>query len=134
MEMLRECVDRSFLLLFCILEKRMASVSMFGAYWISLEGGMRIYISGPITGHDDYREKFKEVQERLEAAGHEVINPAEISATLPKLEYEKYMEIDFVLLKMCDAIFMMEGWQESCGANREYGYALAAGMKVLEGE
>lgn len=39
------------------------------------------------------------------------------------------MRFDMFLLDMCDAIYMLKDWQKSCGANREYGYAL--GMDKL---
>ena len=35
------------------------------------------------------------------------------------------------MLKMCDYIYMMRGWNESCGLNREYGYALATGNTII---
>ena len=49
--------------------------------------------------------------------------------------YEEYMKMSFTMLSMCDAIYMLEGWQKSCGANREYGYAYANDMIIiLEGQ
>ena len=37
---------------------------------------MKIYIAGPMTGYKDLnRPAFREVQETLEAMGHEVFNP-----------------------------------------------------------
>lgn len=37
---------------------------------------MRVYISGPITGTEDYMERFAKAEEKLTAAGHQVYNPA----------------------------------------------------------
>lgn len=34
---------------------------------------------------------------------------------------------------MCDQIYMLKGWEKSCGANQEYGYALACDM-IIERE
>ena len=42
--------------------------------------------------------------------------------------YEEYMKVSLVLLDMCDAIYLLEGWQDSRGANREYGYAFGQGL------
>ena len=54
---------------------------------------------------------------------------------MPNADYEDYMKADLLLLGMCDAIYMLKGWEKSCGANREYGYALAKGMEIMfEGE
>ena len=92
---------------------------------------MRVYISGPITGHDDYKEKFAKVEKELTAKGHIAINPARLN-DLVELTYEEYMQMDMLLLSFCDAIYMLPGWQQSRGANREYGYALGAGKTILE--
>lgn len=95
-------------------------------------GAMRVYISGPITGHKNYRQEFGRAEAQLREGGYEVVNPAAFSTQLPALTYEEYLEIDLTLLAMCDAIYMLPGWQESRGANREHGYALAKGIKIME--
>lgn len=92
---------------------------------------MRIYISGPITGIDNYKEIFREAEERTAASGHDVINPAELNDVLPDLEYEEFMRLDFALLDLCDAILMLDGWVNSKGATREYYYAKAKGIRVI---
>ena len=90
---------------------------------------MRIYISGKITGTDDYMQRFERSQKELEKEGHSVINPAEVNSKLPKdTTYEEYMKMSLTMLDMCKGIYMLEGWEDSKGANREYGYALAKDM------
>ena len=92
----------------------------------------RIYLSGPITGTDDYLERFEAVENRLKEQGFSVINPARVTAALPPdLDYEEYMELDFRLLDLCNMVYMLNGWEKSCGANREYGYAMAAGKMIF---
>lgn len=92
----------------------------------------KIYISGAITGTDDYMERFGEAQKLLEAKGYDVINPARINDLLPKnTTYEQYMSISITLLDMCSSIYMLKGWEKSIGANREYGYALGRCKDVL---
>ena len=93
---------------------------------------MRVYISGGITGVENYKHYFDKAEEKLKSEGHEVINPAVFDELLPKLTYEEFMKFDIFLLDMCDAIYMLKGWQKSRGANREYGYALAMDKIILE--
>lgn len=92
---------------------------------------MRVYISGAITGNDNYKEDFARAERELSAAGHEVINPVKLEDILPQLTYEEYMKLDLALLDVCDAIFMLYDWKKSRGANREYGYALAKGKMMM---
>ena len=81
---------------------------------------MRIYISGKITGTEDYIERFAKAEKELTKQGYEVINPAKISTCLPKLEHEEYMRIDFALLEICEAAYFLDGWSESKGAREEH--------------
>lgn len=93
---------------------------------------MRVYISGGITNVDDYMVKFMTAESNLKNQGFEVINPAKVNYSLPKtLTHEQYMKISYDLLSMCDAIYMMGGWQQSCGACQEYGYAYAKNMIIM---
>lgn len=93
----------------------------------------RVYISGPITGIPDYLENFEKVEKELTKAGYSVINPAKLNANMPDgIEYEEFLEIDLKYMDLCDSIYMMKGWQNSKGANREYGYALGKGMKIVD--
>ena len=92
---------------------------------------MRIYISGPITNVIDYKEKFARAEQNLKAKypNAEIINPTVLDK-LP-LEYDEYMKLDLMLLDMCDAIYMMNGWEKSKGACIEFGYATAKELIIL---
>ena len=93
---------------------------------------MKIYISGAITGTDDYMERFAKAEKELTEQGYSVVNPAKVNAQLPSdTDYEDYMKMSFCMLDMCDSIYMIKGWKKSCGANREYGYALAKDMIIM---
>ena len=89
---------------------------------------IRVYISGPITGTKDYAMRFAEAEAKLEKMGFSVFNPARVNAELPEsLGHEEYMEISMAMLGMCDGIYMLNGWRDSRGACREYGYAIGKG-------
>lgn len=88
-----------------------------------------IYISGPMEGVENYEKNFKKAEEDFTEAGYKVVNPANIDVT--GMSREDILDMDLELLRECDAICMLKGWQQSCGANREYGFALAEGMDVM---
>jgi hypothetical protein len=86
----------------------------------------KIYISGPITGIDDFDKAEKE----LNSAGFSVVNPVKVLSQMPEdTEYEEYMAM--MMLSMCDSIYMLKGWEESTRANREHGYALATDITII---
>ena len=98
---------------------------------------MKIYLSGPITGTDNYRENFQEAIRRLNNDGqYDIINPAELCQVMPAAttSWEDYLQICIRLLEMADAIVMLPGWRESRGAQREYGFALASDKIIWEME
>lgn len=92
---------------------------------------MKIYISGKITGTDDYIVRFKEAELELKRRGYTVVNPAAVNAELPEdTTWEEYMEMSKVMLGMCDEVYMLEGWEDSKGACIEFGIASKKGMKI----
>lgn len=40
---------------------------------------MRVYIAGPITGTDDYQERFSAAAEAITAAGHTPLSPTSVA-------------------------------------------------------
>ena len=88
---------------------------------------MKIYISGPITGIDDWKERFKAAEDDLKAQGHQVLTPRAIDADL---DYEDYMRIDFAMVEVSDAIYLLDGWQNSNGAKRELAHAIELNLNV----
>lgn len=92
---------------------------------------MKLYLSGAITGTDDYMDRFSMAEKSLEVE-HTIINPAKVNAQLPSdINYEDYMKMSFCMLDMCDGIYLLKGWEKSCGSNRELGYAMAKGKIIL---
>lgn len=93
---------------------------------------MKVYISGGITGVENYLHHFLVAQERLEKIGVEVINPARILLEMPKsTSYEEYIRVCIELINQCDEILMLNGWENSRGAVFEKHYAEIMGKGVI---
>lgn len=104
---------------------------------------MIIYLSGPITGSQNYRQEFSEAKAFWVRRGFEVINPVELDAILPASiirgatenpygrEYRKIMIADLALLGICDAIGLLRGWEKSKGAMEEYRAARITGKAIF---
>ncbi len=95
----------------------------------------KIYISGPISGTDDWEERFTRAEKDLRgiysAAGEEieVVNPAAI--VMPEsTTWQQYMDITLQMLRGCDEIYMLAGWRSSKGAQIERLYAIGSGIVV----
>lgn len=95
---------------------------------------MTVYLSGQITGTNDYRERFDKAYREV-SRYHKAINPVDISDALDDVlpypaDYEDYMRADLDILKDCDAIYMLRGWTNSNGARREFDFAKRNGLAV----
>lgn len=90
-----------------------------------------IYLSGKITGQNNYKELFEEAKKDAEGKfpGATIINPAEIS--LPSIcDWDDYMSICLRLLDKANIIYLLDNWLESKGARKEYITAFQKGLKV----
>ena len=74
---------------------------------------MKIYISGKITGDRRYKAKFREVEKKLAAAGHIVLNPATAPEGLRPVDY---MRLCFAMMEAADVVLFMQDYQDSRGA------------------
>lgn len=74
------------------------------------------YISGPITGVEDYMDAFYEEEVRLAEDGHTVINPCHAFGGREGLPYSVYMRFHIHSILNADALLMLPGWQNSRGA------------------
>lgn len=66
---------------------------------------MKIYISGKITGDRRYKAKFREVEKKLAAAGHIVLNPATAPEGLRPVDY---MRLCFAMMEAAAGGRVME--------------------------
>ena len=96
------------------------------------EGRMKVYISGRMEGlpTDRVQKHFAEAQEYLTAEGFIVMNP-DCLRMCPGFDYDDYMSIDLAMLERCDAIYMLEGWEESGGARKELIFAFEHDKKIM---
>ena len=93
----------------------------------------RVYISGGITGNDNYLNDFRIIETKLREHGFSAINPATIQSYMPEdSTRHEYMMVSMALMDMCDYVYMLPGWQTSTGALAEYHYAKSCGMEVFD--
>lgn len=94
---------------------------------------MKIYISGPITGIDEYESlrAFNDAADKLARAGLTPVNPRRISGW--GLTWETYMQIAQTILYSgeIDAVLMLKGWEKSKGATIEKTWAEANGIQII---
>lgn len=92
-----------------------------------LKLGRKVYLSGPMTGHPDYKERFGEIAAELEEDGYTVLNPA----ALPKgLNYGEYFPICIAMIEAAETVLMIPGWHQSKGACMEHMYAKTVGKAI----
>lgn len=94
---------------------------------------MKIYISGPITNNPRYKEQFAEAEQEITAKGHEAVNPVNLQKVLNPLttSWDDYMALCRPLVRICDAIYMLDGWQSSQGAQIEFYDAWGYDMTIF---
>lgn len=93
---------------------------------------MILYLSGPISGDPDYKEKFDAADSYLSTwKEHVVLNPAVLPFGLKR--YSDYMDVGMAMLKTAEGIVMLHGWKSSPGAREELKAAIERGMKVFFG-
>lgn len=90
----------------------------------------KIYISGKITGIDNYAELFESAEKLLIEKGFEVINPVKLNHLHDKT-WNSYMKEDIKALMDCDAIYMLKNWHQSKGAIIEKKLAFELGIQII---
>lgn len=91
-----------------------------------------VYIAGPITGHENgNREAFFGAEQLLKQQGHIVLNPHCLPAGLTEFQY---MDICLAMLRSSDAIYLLDGWQNSSGAIVEFELAKKLGLPEITGD
>ena len=103
-------------------------------------GKKLIYISGKITGDDNYRTKFAMAEQRLIRDGYSVLNPVEAGDRLDMVHkyaglepptWSEYMRKCLVTISGADDVYMLRDWQQSRGARLEHNIASELGITIV---
>ncbi len=99
---------------------------------------MKAYISIPITGHDEAKQRqiAGRIETMLHDMGYDTVNPFNLSDGLKMMlgrtpTYNECLEYDLLALEQCDMIFMCYGWAESYGCRTERQKAKYAGLEIV---
>ena len=89
----------------------------------------KVFLSGQISGRDteSAKDHFKRVEIDLTKRGKFVLNPAD---NVPREAWQDYMRDSISQLVRCEAVVMLDDWQESKGATIERNLALELGLPV----
>lgn len=92
---------------------------------------MYIYLCGKLESPDTY-EVFEKAESWLKLQGHEVVNPAKWHDVLPKkMTDNQRIECYHTFIRICDTIFLVDGWQNDKFAREELEYAKLLGRKPM---
>jgi hypothetical protein len=113
---------------------------------LGLKKPQTIYIAGPMRGYPEFNfPAFDCAKEYLEGKGWEVISPADLDRQMgiegigkignevfPPDVLKQFVKQDVEAIQKCDAIYMLQGWQNSKGARAEKALAEWLGLKIIE--
>jgi hypothetical protein len=88
----------------------------------------KLYLSGKITGDNDYQVKFQCAENKLFDAGYYPVNPAAV--VVKGTPWEEAMRRALVHMLQCDGVAVLFDWRRSRGARIEVRLARAVGITV----
>lgn len=93
----------------------------------------RVYLSGAVSGTDDYIKRFINLEQlvRRNLSDVEVVNPVRILGQMPVSNYQQYIKLALQLLDTCDYILIMDNSEQSKGVWLEYSYATCMDKEVI---
>jgi len=88
---------------------------------------MRLYLSGKISGNENYKEDFAAGRAMLENSGYDVCDPTTFD--FPEdVSWDEAMKYDIREMLRCDGVALLPNWEESKGACIEARLASDLGM------
>ena len=81
---------------------------------------MKVYI----LGNKEDEKSFNEAEQRLRQKGHFPVNPIKIDYALPEeINNSELTAILFEVIRVCDAVYPLDGWEKDLFARLEMGQA-----------
>lgn len=90
---------------------------------------MKLYI----IGDRSRPEEFEKAEQLLEQRGHAPVNPVKVMQVLPgKITNADFTIIAFEFIKICDAVYLLDGWEKDLFARMEFAHAEREEKVILE--
>lgn len=90
---------------------------------------MKVYI----LGNKEDRESFDEAESLLRQKGYIPVNPIKIMYALPEeINNSELTVILFEVIKVCDAVYPLNGWEKDLFARLEMGQAERTEKTILQ--
>ena len=81
---------------------------------------MKVYIVGDRNRPED----FEAAEKMLFQRGYAPVNPVKVMQVLPgKITNADFTIIAFEFIKICNAVYLLDGWEKDCFARMEYAQA-----------
>lgn len=99
-----------------------------------------VYIAGPMRGYEDNNNKaFDDAERKLIVDGFRAVNPKNMNFVFHLLyqddgfdkRLKAAMQAELAAIPFCDAIYLLEGWEESEGARAELKVALEHNLGIM---
>lgn len=90
---------------------------------------MTWYLAGPITGREDWENRFDQAAKKLRDAGLQIVSPLDLAKRGESWGFN--MRRCIRSLTECDGLILLDGWEESKGARLEREIAEGLGMTVV---
>lgn len=94
---------------------------------------MRLYMSGPVSNNPNFMEDFADAEARLKRRYPDLIifNPARFFEDT-NWSYDEIMKRCLEMIRFCDAVVLLKGWQDSKGALAEMDEASLQNKRIIK--